>query len=149
MTWLLTHWRAVLAFLLLSAIAIQTLRLDRSQKEFQAFKVAVEVAGKVQEAETKRRIAQERELKELSDAENKRTTDKLLADIARLRKQRPDSSFVPAAPAGSSRPDLICFDRAEYVRADGAFTAGARGLADEGSKAAVDLDTAKRWAHGM
>jgi hypothetical protein len=113
--------------------------------ELAKFRAEVAATGEVAKLEAAAKEAADKSRKEKADAEHERTVADLRATVGRLRAERPSSSFVPAAPAGSSRPDLICFDRAEYQRADGVLTAGARGLADEGTAATVDLDTAKRW----
>lgn len=86
--------------------------------------------------------------KDTADAENAKRIADLNGTIGRLRKQRDSAGAgrLPPAPAGSTRVDLACFDRAEYQRAYGEFVARLRGLADEGTAATVDLDSAKKWA---
>jgi len=37
------------------------------------------------------------------------------------QRRHPSSSFVPPPPPASSRPELACFDRADYSRADGSL----------------------------
>jgi hypothetical protein len=113
------------------------------------FAAQVKAEGDAQNARTNAAILKGKQDKERSDAEHKVAVAGFVDRIARLRHMADaGGGFVPAAPAGSSRPDLICIDRAEYIRADGEFTAEARGLADEGSKATIDLDAAKKWAQG-
>ena len=86
--------------------------------------------------------------KDTADAENKATVDRLNATIGKLRADadRRRASFLPAAPTASPSADTACFSRPEFVGAYGALLQGVRGLADEGSKAVADLDTAKKWA---
>ena len=112
----------------------------------EAFQAKVAAAGEAQNARTVAKTIADKQRKTEADDENKTTRAALAIALDGLRASNPSGSFVPAAPAGASRPDLACFDRAEYIRADGKFTEGARGLADEGTAATVDLNTAKKWA---
>lgn len=126
--------------------------LNALQSEFDAFKGGVKALG---DAAQKRADAEN-----LANAKRKADADKenaaahavdarAIASL-RLAADRARGRQLPAAPSGSSRPDLLCLDRAEYQRADGEATErlrqGARGLADEGTAATVDLNTAKAWA---
>jgi Tfp pilus assembly protein PilX len=152
MPFLIANWRtlAVLALVAVLGAYGLTMRLQRdaARTELATFKEQVaEAAQRQTEQALKRTIADEKR-KEEADAAHAQTVSALNARIAGLRARHPDSGFVPPAPATTSRPDLACFDRAEYQRADGAFTAEARGLADEGATAAIDLDAAKVWAQG-
>ena len=159
MTFLLANWRLVVLAVLLGVIGVQTWRLDRSQTEFKAleasfeqFKGSVKALGEKAKADAALQQARDSERKAKSDAENARTRNALSIALNSLRRSTPDpgSRVLPAAPAGSSRPDLACFDRTLYQRADGETTArlfaGARSLADEGTEATIDLNTAKTWA---
>ena len=115
---------------------------------FTAFKSGVEEKGKQAQKEADEQKAKDRKRQEEANAENKRTIADLHARVARMRASGNNTSggSVSASPAGSRCPESqACFDRAEYQRADGAFVAGARGLADEGSAVAVDLETARTW----
>lgn len=124
-------------------------------QKFNGFVAQVKVAGNKQEAEAKAKMMADKLAKDTADAENAATVSRLNGTIGRLRADadRARGGLLPAAPAGSRRPDLACFDRAEYQRADGIATEklyrGARGLADEGTAATVALDTGKRWAQGV
>lgn len=137
--WAMHHWDA-------GEIAEQKLETAKVQSDFDKFKADTAKAGEVAQAKASDQTKADKLAKDQADADHARTVAALNLTIDGLRKQRPPGSFVPAAPAGASRPDLICFDRAAYSAADGDFTAGARGLADEGTAATIDLDTAKRWA---
>ena len=136
----------VVALGLVGAVYVQTLRLGTCKAEFATFVGGVDALGKAAEKASQDKAMRDKLFKENADAENTRTVAALRATVKRLRDASPSGSFVPAAPAGASRPDLACFDRAEYQRADGGFTEGARGLADEGTAATVNLNTAKDWA---
>lgn len=137
--WAMHHWDA-------GELADQKLATAKVQADFDKFKADTAKAGEVAQAKAIDQAKADKLAKDQADAQHTRTVAALNLTINGLRNQHPSSSFVPAAPAGASRPDLICFDRAAYIAADGDFTAGARGLADEGAAATVDLDTAKGWA---
>jgi len=139
---------ALLAFALLAcSFAVHGWITEKAA--FDSFKGATAALGKEAEDRTAARIKFDKLNKEKADADDDAKVAALAATIGGLRKSHPSSSFVPAAPAGASRPELVCFDRAEYQRADGEFTAEARGLADEGTASTVDLDMAKNWAGRM
>ena len=129
---------------------VQGLRLDALQAKYDGFVATTKAEGEAAKKLAEAKAKADRQLKESSDHEYETTIASLRADVKRMRDDRARSRFVPAAPAGSRSPDLACFDRAEYQRTDGVVTeklfAGARGLADEGTAATVDLDSAKRWA---
>lgn len=154
---LIANWRWVLMGLLLAALGIQTWRLGNAEDALESVQTAYsEYRGGVKalgEAAAKRAALQAlRDLqdKERADDEAKRNTDRFTADIGRLRQQLDNArrSTVPPAPTGSKCPDgQACFDRADLERALGKLLADVRGLADEGSKVVIDLDSAKRWAN--
>jgi hypothetical protein len=139
------------------ALKVQSSRLHSEKEAHEATKIQyrtfVSETKRRGEAAAKKAKAQEaadRKRKEAADAENKRLRNDNVALTRRLRDANPPRSELPEAPASSSRPDLICLDRAEYQRENGKAIArlfeGARGLADEGTANTIDLDTAKRWA---
>ena len=140
---------AVLA--LSGALWWQTERLAACRDEFSQFKGGVAALGMAAAKDAAEKDMWNKLTKDKADAENAKTHATDRDTIKRLRDANDAGrSAVPAAPAGSSRPDLACFDRAEYQRADGVATQrlleGARGLADEGTASTVDLNTAKGWA---
>jgi hypothetical protein len=90
--------------------------------------------------------AREKQAKEKADAQEQNELDRVRRDLKRVRDERARASSVPAAPANTSRPDLICFDRAEFGRAVGNFEAGMEQLVGEGAEATVSLNAAKTWA---
>lgn len=140
---------AVIATVLVTAVGGYIWHCQRVSAQFTEFKILTKAAGEQAKAAAEKKEADDRQAKEKSDAENERTIATLRSTIAKLRHARPSSSFVPATPPSSSRPDLICFDRTEYIRTDGDFTDRARNLSDEGSEATVNLNTAKRWASSI
>ena len=120
----------------------------RVQQAYDSFKAQVKVEGEEAQKKAAAQEMSDKLRKDTADAENKATVASLTADIAKLRHDRDSArgDFLPAAPAGSSRPDLSCYDRAALESALGGFIAEIRGYADEGAAATVDLDTAKKWA---
>ena len=129
-----------------AAWMVQGWRLDAVKAEYAAFVTKVKAVGDAQNAATKLKDAENKTRMEKANAENARTKSALAVALNSLRNTRPSSSFVPAAPAGAKRPDLACYDRAEYSRATGKLVEGLRGFADECTAATVDLNTAKDWA---
>src|SRR3990167_9306543 len=132
-----------------AAIAVQTYRLESVKAEDAEFKGGVEALGKAPEQAAKVKEAKDKLAKEKADADKKRLTTDLAATVKRLRDARASRSFVPSAPAASTRPDFACFDRKALESAIGGFIEEARTIADRGSEATINLDTAKKWAqHG-
>ena len=129
---------------------VQSVRVQQIQAEYAQFRADVESEAAKAQVRNARREVEYLEKRGRADAENKRTTDLLRVTLKRMRDANASSSRLPEAPATSARPDLACFDRAEYQREDGAaferLQAGARSLADEGTASTVDLDSAKKWA---
>ena len=143
---LLANWRLCLEGLLVVAILVQTARYEFMEMAFEEFRIETEVAGRVAEAQAKARIAEEQSKKERADAENLRATNRLRADVARLRESRPSSGLLPTAPACPASPEGAERYRAEYQRAYRELVDGLRAEADRGSQAVTDLNTAKEWA---
>jgi len=139
----------VVGLIIVSAVGGYIWNCESQKEKFAVYKSNVELLGKKAQADADKQKADDKLRKEKADAENKRTADNLRLTIKRLRDANASRGIVPAAPAGSSRPDLAAFDRAEYLGATGKLVEGLRGLADEGTAATVDLDTAKTWAQGQ
>ena len=137
------------------AVKVQTSRLAASKAEtervtlqFRGFVLETQRLGEEALKDAAIKVALGRTNKEKADAENVRTIAELRAHVRGLRNDatRAGSGAVPAAPAGSNRPEIFAVDRTEYQRAYGKLVEGVRGLALEGSETTVDLDTAKGWA---
>lgn len=118
------------------------------KEDFDAYKATVAAAGKAQEERTKVRIAEDKKAKEKADAEHDKVLAALNARIASLRARRTDSGFMPPATPGTASPDVATFNRSELERALRTLDSEVQGIADEGSKAVIDLDAAKAWAQG-
>lgn len=155
----LSDWRVIGAAVLALAVAayIVTLRLERDHYrnelveeraafiEFKAETLAL--ADKARKAAAEREAADNKR-KGDADAQNSAALDTLAGSIKRLRDERDRArrGRLSAAANAASDPDVACFDRPVVERAYGELVTRLRDLADEGSKAVIDLDTAKRWA---
>ena len=107
-----------------------------------------DAANRAAEAQARAKELADKLKKDTADAEHKAAIDRLNASISKLRRDADSrrASFLPAAPASAGGADTACFDRAAYLGAYGELLQKLRGLADEGSQAVTDLNTAKTWA---
>lgn len=129
------------------ALKIQTARLDSVKAEYWAFVADVKTKGDIAKAKADQENKLNQERKDKADREYQ----KLLASNAalkRLRDARPATSGLPQAPADSKRPELACYDRAEFSRAYGELVTEIRAGADEGTESAIGLNVAREWAQG-
>ena len=124
---------------------VQGQRLDAVQAFVATTKAEGDAAQKLAEA----KAAEDKRKKESSDHEYETTIASLRTDVKRMRDDRARSRFVPAAPAGSRRVDLACFDRAELEQALQRFDDGISGLIAEGDAGTVGLNVARSWASGI
>lgn len=125
---------------------VQGLRLDAVQSEYDGFVATTKAQGEAAKKLADATAAEDKRKKESSDHEYQTTIASLRADVKRMRDARAGSRFVPAAPAGSRRVDLACFDRTELEQALQRFDTGIAGLFDEGDTDAVGLNVARSWA---
>ena len=128
---------------------VQGQRLAATQARFDGFVGTVKAQGEATKKLADATAAEDKRKKESSDHEYQTTIASLRADVKRMRDARAGSRFVPAAPAGSRRVDLACFDRAELERTIRDFDTAIQGLVDQGSADAVGLNVARRWAAGI
>lgn len=128
---------------------VQGLRLDAVQAEYDGFVATTKAQGESAKKLADATAAEDKRKKESSDHEYQTTIASLRADVKRMRDARAGSRFVPAAPAGSRRVDLACFDRAELERTIRDFDTAIQGLVDQGSADAVGLNVARSWAAGI
>lgn len=148
-------WLVIAAFVIgLSSGAggawwVQGLRLDAVQAEYDGFVATTKAQGEAAKKLADATAAEDKRKKESSDHEYQTTIANLRADVKRMRDARAGSRFVPAAPAGSRRVDLACFDRAELERTIRDFDTAIQGLVDQGSADAVGLNVARSWAAGI
>ena len=111
-------------------------------------RTAWQAANTAAEKDARKKEADDKKRKEQIDADHDKAVAALNDTISKLRTEsdKRRATFLPATPTASASADTACFDRNAYLGAYGELVKGLRGLADEGSKAVVDLDTAKRWA---
>lgn len=128
---------------------VQGLRLDAVQAKYDGFVATTKAEGEAAKKLAEAKAAEDKRNKESSDHEYQTTIARLRADVKRMRDARAGGRFVPAAPAGSRRVDLACFDRAELERTLRDFDTAIQGLVDQGSADAVGLNVARRWAAGI
>lgn len=128
---------------------VQGLRLDAVQAKYDGFVATTKAEGEAAKKLAEAAAAEDKRKKESSDHEYETTIASLRADVKRMRDARAGSRFVPAAPAGSRRVDLACFDRAELERTLQQFDEAITGLIAEGDADAVGLNVARSWASGI
>ncbi len=129
-----------------AAWTIQGWRLDAVQSRFDGFVATVKAKG---EAAQTLKLAQEKQdklNKEQTDAEAKRSLDRLRADNKRLRDARAGSRAVPSSASTPGDPDRACFDRTQLESAVQLLDSEVSGLVEQGSEAVVKLNAAKTWA---
>lgn len=147
---ILSNWRLILEVVvvgvLLAYVGMLRLERDHIKAEYAEYRTNVAKAAQAAaEAALQKTIADEKR-KEEADAENLRLHADLDAAARKLRDARRNSSFVPPAPSCPERPASACFDRAILERALRDLDSEVQGLVDEGDRAIVDLETAKKWA---
>ena len=128
---------------------VQGLRLDAVKAEYAGFVATTKAEGEAAKKLADAKAAEDKRKKESSDHDYQTTIAGLNADIKRMRDDRARSRFVPAAPAGSRRVDLACFDRAELERTLQQFDEAVTGLIAEGDADAVGLNVGRSWAAGI
>jgi len=123
-------------------------RLEAEKRAFAELRGGVEALGRAASLKAKETDEANRKRKVSADDENRRSTNKLLADNKRLRddRDRARGSIVPSAPADSRSPDLACFARTEFESAVGGLIRSLRGISEEGDQSAVDLNSVRKWA---
>jgi hypothetical protein len=120
---------------------------QKVQLEFDKFKA--DLAKASAQAELIRKGQEYVDAQRKSEADNRgaRELDKLRADNKRLRDQaRARGPVLPPAAPGAKHPERAPIDRAEFERAYRELAEEVRGVGEEGDKARIGLDTAKRWA---
>lgn len=136
----------VLLALTLAGASLFGYGLHIGNQRLESYQIAVKAVGKVQEANTKRIIAENKSRKEKADASN----TKLVADNAALNKQlrneRARRGYVPAAAPGAKSPNTAKVNRAELERAIQRLDERVSGIVAQCDKGRIDLDTAKDWA---
>lgn len=145
-------WAALGAALVIAglgvAVKVQTARLQACQADHAAFVATVEANGKAAEERAKKQEQDDRKRKVDADAENAKTR-RDMAGVYDAYKRLRDSSasrFLSGSASSSGGPARACLDADAANRALSNFEAGVAGLLEEGDRAIVDMNTARRWA---
>ena len=119
------------------------------KKDRETFIAKLESQAAQQKEAAEKKADEDRKAKETADENTQNQLDSLHRTIKRLRDERARAGSVPAAPAGSTKPDLACFDRTLFSGAVGNLEAGVEGLVAEGTENTIALDNARRWARDV
>lgn len=116
------------------------------QALFDRFVAETEAEGLRQAAETKR--INEKNDKALQEANDHEKAAIAAADRANalLLQERSRRRVLPEPPKDSRRPDLACYNRAEFESEIRALTAAVSGLLAEGGNYAIELKIGEEWA---
>ena len=110
------------------------------------FEAATEALGKAAQTAKVAREKKDQLNKEQTDAETKRSLDKLRADNQRLRHERARIRFVPEAASIAGNLDRACFNRPGLESAIRVFTDEVSGIVEQCGETVIKLDAAKAWA---
>ena len=130
------------------AVKVQTSRLAAVKAEHAGFVAQVKAIGEAAEKAAKLKEAEDLKRKEDADAETARVRRDLAGVYDAYKRLRDSPSRRTFSEAGgtSASPARACLDAAAANRALQAFDAGVAGLLEEGDRAIVDINTARRWA---
>lgn len=130
------------------ALKVQTSRLDAVKAEYAAFVAQTKAIGEAAEKAAKLKEAADLKRKEDADAETARVRRDLAGVYDAYKRLRDSPSRRTFSEAGgtAASPARACLDAAAANRALQAFDAGVAGLLEEGDRAIVDINTARRWA---
>lgn len=137
---------AVVFLLMFAAIKVQSSRLAVCKADHKTFVAQTKAAGDAQEARTKAEIGRQASLLKQSEVQNAKLSAGLATANQRLRDERASRRLVPAAPEGSKRPDLACFDRAELDATLRRFAESVAGLTEQGDQNTLRLKLSRDWA---
>ena len=140
-----------LAFLaLIAAVHHYRSEYQVEHAQFEGFKAQTAALGELAKQHAKEIAEKDAKLKEQADAENARTVTDLRSTIARMRNAVNAGRGGLSAPAPSPQsPDRTCLDPAKFSTALRVLDEGFLGILEIGSKAVIDLDTAKAWARSL
>ena len=110
------------------------------------FEAATEALGKAAQTAKAAKEKQDKLNKEQTDAETKRSLDRLRADNQRLRNERARIHFVPDTASAAGSPDRACFNRPGLESAIRVFTEDIQGIVEQCGETVIKLDAAKAWA---
>ena len=110
------------------------------------FEAATEALGKAAQTAKAAHEKQDKLNKEKTDAETKRSLERLRADNQRLRDERARIRFVPETASAAGSPDRACFNRPGLESAIRVFTDEVQGIVEQCGEAVIKLDAVKIWA---
>ena len=113
------------------------------------FEAATEALGKAAQTAKAAHEKQDKLNKEQTDAETKRSLDRLRADNQRLRNERAIIRFVPETASAAGSLDRACFNRPGLESAIRVFTEDIQGIVEQCGETVIKLDAAKAWAQRM
>ena len=124
------------------------IKYNALEASFTTFKTSVATLGERARTAAVERQLKDLKIKEKADASNARMHANSRAVIEQLRRERDSASGGGlSAPAPSTAdPGRTCFDPAGLAGALRSLDEGLLGIIEEGTKAVIDLDTAKAWA---
>lgn len=132
-----------------SAWYVQGLRIDKLKADHSLEIQKIKNMGEIVQAKSDTITVTQEKAKEVADVDYKEDFARLNAELKRLRNERSRTSYTPAAPANSSRPDLACFDRAEFDFALQHLIGGVPTLTEEGDQNTARLVSGMKWAHSL
>lgn len=128
---------------------LQGLRIDKLKADHSLEIQKIKNVGEIVQAKSDTITVTQEKAKEVADVDYKEDFARLNAELKRLRNERARTSYTPAAPANSSRPDLACFDRAEFESAFQFLDAGLQELIAEGDQNTARLVSGMKWAGSL
>jgi hypothetical protein len=142
---LLANWQLIAIGLLVLTVYGYYRHCESVKADYFNFVEKTKLAGEEQERKSKETIARNLKEKERSDESYKWSIARLERDNKRLRDST-RTSILPTPAPGSPSPQRACFSRADLDRAFNQFIADVAGIAGEGDRAVIGLDSAKEWA---
>jgi len=128
---------------------VQGLRIDKLKADHSLEIQKIKNMGEIVQAKSNQITVTQEKAKEVADVDYKEDFARLNAELKRLRNERSRTSYTPPAPANSSRPDLACFDRAEFDFALQHLIGGVPTLTEEGDQNTARLVSGMKWAHSL
>lgn len=123
---------------------VQTWRLHSTQADVKQLQTTIDTFKLAVEAEQKEKKAKLGE----ANVKYETATTELNAAIDKLRKQsKSTSSFLPNRSSTVPSSKNICFDRAEFDKAQSDSEREIEEFVIEGTKTAIDLECGVNWAN--
>jgi hypothetical protein len=150
------RWLAIAGILAAAAAWGAAKMHAHDEREFDAYREEVKLAGDRQNELTQQITAAQAQLKEISDAEWKTKHDAAVGALAAARLRLAagrDRRLVPAAPSRAGGGDRLCLSRDQLDRglreAVGRLQQRALAVAAEGQRGIDIAGTCSSWARGL